>query len=228
MQELYLIRHGQAGSRTDYDRLSELGHRQAQLLSKWFEEQGIQFDQVMSGDLRRQKETAAALSRDTVSNPQWNEFDLDAVYGCVAPQLSVIDENFRAEYEVMLQAVADPDNAIHRRWLSSDFALVQAWVAGRFEVECETWLGFYQRILGALDSLESYSDAQRIAIVTSATPIGISTAKLFEAPVPKVFELAGSLHNSSFTVFRRRQTGWSLAGFNHTPHLGEEKLRTMR
>ena len=228
MQELYLIRHGQAGLRSDYDRLSDMGHEQASLLSTWFQAQGIQFDMVLSGGLRRQRETAAAISASATADPAWNEFDLDAVYASIAPQLAAVDEGFRKDFESMTSESADPAHPVHRAWRPSDFQVVKAWLEGRFSVDCETWLAFHQRILQAFSNLDANTDAKRIALVSSATPIGISTAKLFEAPVRQIFDLAGSLHNASFTVFRKRPTGWALAGFNHTPHLGEEKLRTFR
>ena len=227
MQELYLIRHGQAGLRSDYDRLSELGLRQASQLGQWFRAQGIGFDEVISGGLRRQRETAAAMGVEAETDPEWNEFDLDAVYASIGPQLAAVNEGFRREYEAMQAEAADPEHPVHRAWRPSDFEVVKAWLSGRFAVDCETWEQFQARVWRAFESLDSRT-AGRIAVVTSATPIGISTAKLFGAPVQQVFELAGSLVNSSFTVFRRRGERWTLAGFNHTPHLEEEKLRTMR
>jgi broad specificity phosphatase PhoE len=225
MHELYLIRHGQAGLRSDYDRLSELGGQQAGRLRDWFHQQGVVFDRVISGGLRRQRETAAALSADVLVDAQWNEFDLDAVYASIAPRIAATDAAFRSEYETLQAETADPTHAVHRSWRQTDFKVVEAWLTNRFEVDCETWAQFERRILGAFENL---SVDGRVALVTSATPIGISTAALFQAPVQQVFELAGSLYNSSFTVFRRRGERWTLNGFNHTPHLEQQSLRTMR
>ncbi len=228
MQELYLIRHGQAGLRSDYDRLSDLGHEQAGHLAHWFEAQGIRFDHIFSGGLRRQRETAAVLSSEAIADPEWNEFDLDAVYESIAPNLAAVDEVFRQDFEAMSAQAADPAHPVHRSWKPSDLKVVKAWVENQFSVDCETWSDFHQRILGAFAKFDKLDGMGRVALVSSATPIGISTAKLFDAPVRQVFELAGSLHNASFTVFKRRPTGWSLSAFNHTPHLREEKLRTYR
>ena len=59
MATIYLIRHGQASFGTDnYDRLSDLGSRQAEVLGEYFRDHGIAFDAVYSGDLQRQRETA--------------------------------------------------------------------------------------------------------------------------------------------------------------------------
>ena len=58
MISVYFIRHGQAGSRQDYDRLSEAGCEQARLLGGWLVRRPVVFDQVWSGRLSRQLETA--------------------------------------------------------------------------------------------------------------------------------------------------------------------------
>jgi len=225
MGEIYLIRHGQAGLRNDYDRLSELGHFQASRLGKYFRDRDIQFDRVVSGGLRRQRETAAAIVAGAEVDEQWNEFDLDAVYSEIAPQLTLVDDVFRLEYEALTAAAQDPENPVHRSWRPSDYAVVKAWVEARFQVKTETWIGFQERIH---KSFADFSGEGRMALVSSATPIGIVTAKLLESPEWKALELAGSLLNASFTVLRSVNGTWRLAGFNHTPHLEEEKHRTHR
>ena len=60
MAELWLVRHAQASFGTDdYDRLSELGHRQSRWLGQWFADRDIVFDRVVTGSLRRHRETLA-------------------------------------------------------------------------------------------------------------------------------------------------------------------------
>jgi broad specificity phosphatase PhoE len=60
MASIYLIRHGQASFGTDdYDRLSELGCRQAEVLGQYFDHRGLHFDAVYTGELKRQRKTAA-------------------------------------------------------------------------------------------------------------------------------------------------------------------------
>lgn len=229
MQEIYLIRHGQAGLRDDYDRLSDLGQRQAALLAAWFAAQGVEFDLVVSGALRRQQETAAALGGKVIVDPAWNEFDLDAVYATVGPQLAAVDEEFRLAHADIVEESKDPAHPVHREWKACDVKLIEAWIANRFEADCESWPRFLGRIRNAARDLDLQpSGRRRVALVTSATPIGIATASLFGAAERKCLELAGALHNSSFTILRRRPSGLALAAFNHTPHLPEEKLRTLR
>ena len=228
MQEIYLIRHGQAGLRDDYDRISDLGVQQATLLADWFTGQGIEFDLVISGALRRQQETAAILSPAVAVDPQWNEFDLDTVYATVGPQLAAVDEEFRDAHADILKESKDPTHPVHREWKPCDIKLIEAWVGNRFEAACESWPQFLGRIRTAVRTLDGFPQAKRIALVTSATPIGIAPASLFAAPERKCLELAGALHNTSFTILRRRASGLSLGAFNHTPHLPQEKQRTLR
>ena len=59
MAAIYLIRHGQASfGSDDYDQLSQLGIRQAEVTGEYFRESGIFFDAAYSGDLKRQLDTA--------------------------------------------------------------------------------------------------------------------------------------------------------------------------
>ena len=108
MSSLYLIRHGQAGLRHDYDTLSDIGRTQARLLGDYLAAQQVRFSAAYSGALKRQNETArealSAMAAAGAEAPEiqidehWNEFDLDAVYQAVTPQLAADDPEFRAEF----------------------------------------------------------------------------------------------------------------------------------
>ena len=90
MLTVYFIRHGQAGSRQDYDRLSAVGREQSRRIGTWLARRSIRFAQAWSGNLARQRETARLAGtayRETGAdfpeiglNDCWDEFDLDAVY----------------------------------------------------------------------------------------------------------------------------------------------------
>ena len=58
MAALYLIRHGQASfGSANYDQLSPLGQRQADVSGQFFADVGLHFAEAVSGDLSRQRET---------------------------------------------------------------------------------------------------------------------------------------------------------------------------
>lgn len=65
MTEIILVRHGQANSgatdEASYDRLSDLGHRQAAWLGTWLTDTEPHFDRVITGTLTRQRQTASAM-----------------------------------------------------------------------------------------------------------------------------------------------------------------------
>ena len=57
MASLYLIRHGQASfGSANYDQLSPLGQRQADVSGQFFADVGLHFAEAASGDLSRQRE----------------------------------------------------------------------------------------------------------------------------------------------------------------------------
>ena len=63
MSRIYLVRHGQAGTREAYDSLSERGRRQSRLLGEYLAAQKIQFTAAYTGAMLRQGQTAEELSR---------------------------------------------------------------------------------------------------------------------------------------------------------------------
>ena len=69
MSVLYLVRHGQAGTREDYDSLSHLGRTQARLLGEYFKAQEISFAAAYSGSLARQSSFGNLAARSRVIAP---------------------------------------------------------------------------------------------------------------------------------------------------------------
>ncbi len=238
MSTLHLIRHGQAGLRDDYDRLSPLGQEQARCLAQWFLKEGITFDRLITGGLRRQKETAAivagamaasgAAAPEIEEDPRWSEFDLDQVYAGIAPRIAAEDAAFRAQYEELLARMRSGEDGIHRQWTPADTMVVRAWIEGRYPFEGESWPAFLDRVHSALAAAVQ-SPARRTAVFTSATPVAISVASLFGSRAPMhIMRLAGAAVNTNVTILDTRGGDAALACFNAFPHLAEPRLRTLR
>ena len=234
MSTLYLIRHGQAGLRDDYDRLSPLGQEQARRLAAWLLQEGVSFDRIVSGGLRRQKETAAIVAEALAGgaaveeDPRWSEFDLDQVYAGIAPQIAAEDAGFRAQYEELLERMRSGEDGIHRQWTSADTMVVRAWIEGRYPFQGESWPAFLERVHAALADA-ARAAARRTAVFTSATPVAISVASLFGSRTPMhIMRLAGAAVNTNFTVLDVRGGDLALGCFNAFPHLDEPRLRTFR
>jgi broad specificity phosphatase PhoE len=238
---LYLVRHGQAGTRDAYDSLSDLGKRQARLLGEHLVSQGIQFTSAHVGGLSRQQQTAeqvgAAYANGGVAfpivsvDPGWDEFDLGRVYREIAPLLASDDAEFRREYDEMREQVRTTAGAhgasIHRKWLPCDTKVVEAWAAGRYAYAGETWNQFRERVVGS--SLKMHdARGENILVATSATPIGICTGLSLDIADGRVMRLAGAVYNASYTVLRLRAGELRLFTFNAVPHLGAPGMRTHR
>lgn len=239
MTTTYLFRHGQAGQRDDYDRLSETGRVQARLLGEHLVREGLRFDLAVCGELRRQRETAEivldALSGgglapvEVAGDARWNEFDLDEVYAGIAPQIAAEDEAFRAAYAEIERRIREGDGHIHRQWTPADTQVVKAWIEGRYEYPGESWEQFVSRVRSAGEQLGGIGEGKRVAVFTSATPVSILVASAFGSRNPKhVMKLAGAAVNSNYTVLAWRDGDPVLGCFNAVPHLPDAELRTYR
>jgi broad specificity phosphatase PhoE len=242
LSSVYLVRHGQAGTRDSYDSLSELGRRQSRLLGKYFVSQGIEFAAVYSGAMLRQQQTAAEVSTaytearvpfpEIIIDNDWNEFDLAQVYREIGPLLCAEDHEFRTEYEEMRRQVTESagvhDAEVHRRWRPCDTKMVEAWIAGRFLYSGETWNQFRERVAAWRLKLSHAAGQANILAFTSATPTGVLTGLALDAPDERVRQLAGVLLNASYTVLRQRGERLQLFQFNAAPHLTTPELRTHR
>jgi broad specificity phosphatase PhoE len=238
---VYLVRHGQAGTREAYDSLSDLGRNQARLLGEHFVSQGLQFVAAFAGALSRQRQTgdqvSAAFSRAGASfppltiDPRWNEFDLGRVYFEIAPLLCAEDHQFRLEFENMQEQIRVRTGAqasIHRKWLPCDTKLVNAWISGRYAYTGETWQQFCGRIASCRLDLGNSQQRGNIVVFTSATPIAIWSGMSLDICDDRLMQLAGVLYNASYTAVRLRDRQLRLFTFNAAPHLSAPGLRTHR
>src|SRR5690348_1063165 len=83
MPVIHLVRHGQASfGADDYDKLSDLGREQAEVVGGVLARRGLRDPVVVSGTLHRQRDTAAVLMGATGlagepgADARWNEYDL--------------------------------------------------------------------------------------------------------------------------------------------------------
>jgi len=251
LSTVYLVRHGQAGTRDAYDSLSELGQRQARLLGEHFISQGIRFASAYAGSLTRQQQTAeqigAAYADAGVGFPTvrvdsgWDEFDLGRVYREIAPLLAADDPEFLREYDEMRQQVRVSQGAhgarIHRRWMPCDTKVVEAWLSGRYPYGGETWDQFRERVAACRLKMERQENEARqendarqanILVVTSATPLAIWTGLSLEISDQRIMRLAGAVYNASYTILRLRKQQLRLFTFNAVPHLAALGLCTHR
>jgi broad specificity phosphatase PhoE len=235
---VYFIRHGQAGSRQNYDRLSALGREQAQFLGYWLARRAVRFDAAWSGRLKRQRQTAEqvrdASTRGGVefpgiaTHPCWDEFDLDAVYEGLSPQIARDDEEFRRQLAELRRQVKDADSAVHRTWSPCDITVVGAWIDARYTYAGESFQAFVSRVEQGACLFEGAGPNRNVAVFTSATPTAVWAAKALELGGRKVMQLAGVMYNTGVTVLRVNVGQVRLFQFNTVPHIETPELLTHR
>lgn len=245
MTNVYFIRHGQAGTREEYDSLSELGGRQARLLGGHLAAQGVEFTAAYAGGLARQQQTAAGVAAayaeaglafpELAVDAGWDEFDFHHVYREIAPLMCEDDEEFRRDYEEVVAAsrasAGDHGADVHRRWRASDTKVMDAWVGGRYPYAGETWEQFVARVsacrLGTAGGVAG-RPRENVAVFTSAVPTAIWTGRALGVSDTHVRRLAAVLLNTAYTVLQLRGDETLLLTFNAVPHLDSPELRTRR
>jgi broad specificity phosphatase PhoE len=229
--QLYLIRHGQAGSRDNYDLLSELGRKQALLLGEYFRAEGISFHAAYAGSMRRQRETAELVfgeMRDPPEvriDPRWNEFSLEGLWQTLAPRLIAENSGFARDY----QALHSGNPNVDRVMTSCDVELIRAWMSSHPGCNgVEPWPEFRARVMAPRAELASFGSGESVAIFTSATPTALWCGSALELADRKIFHVAAVLFNTSFSTLRIRREELTLFSLNNTPHLRDVSLRTFR
>lgn len=224
MGSIYLIRHGQASfGADDYDVLSPIGIRQAEVLGRHLNDLEIRFDRCLSGDLRRQQDTAKHTLQQLETNswtaPQleidsaFNEFDADAVIRSLLPGLLPEEP----------QALTILRNgAQNRAEFQRLFArIIQRWISGDYPVEgLQSWTSFVEQVTAGLQRvLTQAQSSDNIAVFTSGGTITALLHMIIAVPADKAFELNWQIVNTSLSRLKFRAAEVALASFNSQVHL---------
>lgn len=204
MGEIILVRHGQANSAANdaesYDRLSDLGRQQAAWLGDWLRAHEPGFDRVITGTLRRQRDTAAELGdmgAATEPDPRLNELDYFA-----------LGQALRDRHGVPMPD-AD-DFAVHAP------RVMEAW--HRAEIAShESFAEFETRVTSVLQA--AAAPGRRVLCVTSAGVIGMIARSLLGLDPRRMAHVLLPIRNSSIHRVQVMPHGTVLSGYNATPHL---------
>lgn len=220
MGVVLLVRHGQASfGAEDYDVLSETGWEQSRVLGRWLAERGVVADVVLSGEMRRQRETAQALceaagwSAPVAVDAGWNEFDHRAVVASFPRSDDTVDPH--AFQDLFRAAVA-------------------RWAAGEHDDVPETFADFARRSAAALErACAGAGPGGTVVVSSSGGPIAAACAALVE-PDRRAGERAGAWQrmnevvvNASYSRIVVGANGARLLTFNEHEHL-TAALRTYR
>jgi broad specificity phosphatase PhoE len=223
MGQIYLVRHGQASfGAQDYDQLSDLGAEQARLLGGWFAAGGISFNRVVTGSLRRHRQTAeaclAALPTAQQPNAEWeleagfDEYDHEDVLQRSRPEF--------AEEGALRRLAARSDRPQQAFQQLFDQAMLR-WMGGEHDGDYrESWPAFRGRCVGALSRLTETADSTGSTVVfTSGGTIATICQHLLAFPDRQVAALTWTLVNSSATKLLHRPGRVTLSTLNSHAHL---------
>lgn len=202
MGDIVLVRHGQANSdattEADYDRLSDLGHQQAAWVGAWMREHAYSFDHILSGTLRRHRETVAGMEIVAEEDARLNEI----------------------EYYTLSQSLLDVKGEplpSHDTYSDHMPKVFEAWAAAEIE-GAETYENFETRIRDLLT--EAAQPGRRVLCVTSGGVIGMVLRHLLDLDLRAMSDVMLPIWNTSIHRLHIRPDARPvLAGYNAIPHL---------
>ena len=208
MAELVLVRHAQASfGADDYDRLSELGWRQARWLGEHFAGRKLSFDRIVRGTLRRHEETltgmceAMGIKAESDARPGLNEYDSHALLRAhtgsdILPEGGERREHFRVLREALY-----------------------AWTEGSLAAAGQVpYAEFRARVLEVLAAVRS-SGARRVLVVSSGGPISTILAEVLRMPARGVVDLNLRTRNTGISELHFNARAIHCVSFNAVPHL---------
>ncbi|MBA4262417.1 MAG: histidine phosphatase family protein [Comamonadaceae bacterium] len=221
MGTLYLVRHGQASfGAADYDQLSELGQRQSERLGRYWADQGLRFDAVLTGTLRRHAQTwegiarGAGLALEPLPWAGLNEYDSEALIRAVLPckrDATLGDphspEGYRAHFRLLRDGLAQ-------------------WMAGTVSPQgMPGYTDFVHGITSALDHVRAHHTGQQVLLVSSGGPIATAVGHVLGLSPDATIELNMRIRNSAVTEFVFNPKRHNLLSYNTLAHLGGGEFR---
>lgn len=208
MGQLLLVRHGQASwDGEDYDVLSETGHRQGERLGAALAARGIRPDLLVSGGMRRHRETldnlvaGARLGSVSVEvDADWDEYDHVSMLAQV-PTSFAGERPTPAEFQTWMEQATD-------RWIRGEHA----------EDYHEPFAAFTGRVEAALHRAVGGNHGTTV-VVTSGGPISWVCASLLGGGASLWSRLNVVCVNAGVTKLVTGRRGVTLVSFNEHTHL---------
>jgi broad specificity phosphatase PhoE len=217
MGMVLLVRHGQASfGAEDYDVLSETGLAQSKRLGQALAEAGGVPTALLTGAMRRQRDTATALAEAAdwavaaEVDDGWNEFDHLGVVARGPGVASAAGHDRRAFQEAFVTATA--------RWSGG----------GHDDEYDESWPEFVTRAKAGLERACARDGVT--VVVSSGGPIAVACAALVDpeataAELPRLWNAFNTVcANTGVTRVISGSTGRRMLTFNEHSHLPREQV----
>ena len=220
MATIYLIRHGQASfGAEDYDKLSALGMRQAQVAGEYLRDHGIILDAAYSGELLRQRETAQlAIASQPSEVPhhidsRFNEIRNEEHLEYLLPVLVKTRPSLKQLVDRGLSSSKDYQkviDAVFNHWVSADCD----------EPRIQSWSDYSSGVREALkDVMVSQGSGKTLGIFTSGGTIATIVAHVLGLPGEQTYQFYEPVFNCSITQIFYNGDRTSLSYFNDRSYL---------
>lgn len=227
MPSILLVRHAQAsfgGER--YDVLSDHGRVQVDALAADLQRRGVRIDEVVCGDLDRQRDTAAPIAEaagvELRVDPRWNEYATG----------DILESHSDAAVREERREGDDTPPVSSRDFQAILERALHAWIdAGAGGPADEPWTAFAGRVEAALAEVAAGLGSGRTALVaTSGGPLAATCVRLLGVPAPAFVAFNRVTVNTGITKVAVGRGGTTLVSFNEHAHLeqGEPSLVTYR
>lgn len=205
MSEIIMVRHGQAqtGAKDEasYDKLSELGHRQAAWLGEYWADKGA-VDRVLSGTMRRQIETGQSMALAGASYAQDNRLNEMDYFGLA---------RFLKEHSNLSVPTSQEEFQTHVR------DVLGAWSRAEVGDDLESYADFRGRILDCVREVAASSE--RTVIVSSTGVIATLMAVALDLDMARKTDVFLKIAHTSVHRFEIVGDDVRLIQFCATPHL---------
>ena len=219
MGQILLVRHGQASwDGDDYDILSGRGHQQSELLGASLAGRGFAPDVLVSGGMRRHRETVENLvagaglgTADVEVDAGWDEYDHISMLAQV-PTAFAGEKPTSAEFQSWMEQATE-------RWVSDENASDYH----------EPFATFTDRVDAALRRTVESTGNGTAVVVTSGGPISWVTTSLLGGGAALWSRLNVVCVNCGVTKLVTGRRGVTLVSFNEHTHVeGRPDLLTYR
>ena len=215
MATIYLVRHGQASfGAENYDKLSQLGCRQAQVTGEYFRDIGLVFDAVYSGDLSRQRETARlALASQPNDTPhhidaRFNEIENDEQVRLLVPEVVKTSPAIQALVDKGLSSSKDYQKVIE--------AVFNYWVSPACtDTRLRSWADYSGGVRQALvDVMAEQGAGKTVGIFASGGTLATIVAHVLGLGGDETYQFYEPIFNCSVTQLFYSGSKVSLSYFN--------------
>jgi len=220
MASIYLIRHGQASFGSDnYDQLSPLGQRQADVTGQYLAKIGLQVDAAVAGSLSRQQETGervlAGLGKpcELQTDVRFNEVDNDEQVKALLPRL--------VEQNPTLAEIVNRGMSSSKDYQKVIDAVFNAWVSPDCpECGITPWPEYRDGVESALKQvMTSVGAGKNTLVFTSGGTIATAVGLIVGVEHSGFYQFYEPVMNCSITRVIYSRNRVSLSNFNDTAHL---------